>query len=228
MLIKVENTTAHIDKMDRVRTRAVQDTKISDPQRQERIKFNVKEDLPFTRGGAGKYKKSLGVDIRDLQGKTVLDACSGQGEFVDYSNDNGICAIGLDPYYRNLPLRIKKGKETPKSTKNKIAGIAEALPYKDKVFDLVLSSYGSFYYLSNNYDTKVRRIAAKIMFEEIFRVLKVGGQAKIGKECCETEDDIEFFDGILTEISKDNPNIKWSFSNPEIDKHDVLIVRRLG
>jgi len=205
-----------------------QNAKSAEPHTQERMNFNVEEDLPLTSGGVIKYKDLLGADVRGLQGKTVLDAGSGCGAFVDDCNNKGVDVIGMDPHYMNIPLRKEKGKEIPKSTKNKMAGVCETLPFKDKVFDLVLSCYASFYYLLNNYedDVKVRRIAAKLMFEEAFRVLKVGGQARIGEECCETEEDILFFKEVLTDISKTNPALDWSFSNSEMIP-DVLILRRL-
>jgi ubiquinone/menaquinone biosynthesis C-methylase UbiE len=214
--------------MDKVRVLTVQHAQNTESSMQERIKFNVKENLPLTTGDTSKYKKILGIDIDDLQGQMILDVGSGLGGFIDDCNDRGMDAIGMDPQYANVSSRRERDKQTPRSTRNKIAGISETLPFRDKVFDLVSSSYASFYYLFDNYDVKVGRVAAKLMFEEMFRVLKVGGQARIGKECCETEEDIDSLNDILTNISKSNPDLKWSFSNPEIDDHDFLIIRRLG
>lgn len=83
-----------------------------------------------------KYLLNLGLSVADLSGKKILDVGSGRGSFVRFANKNGADSIGLDNG-NNLDeakLRNIEKTETPF-----VLGQADAIPFPDCTFDLIVS-----------------------------------------------------------------------------------------
>lgn len=130
------------------------------------------------------YCRKLGIKESDLKGKRVLDLGAGKKlTFAKKAQKKGIEVISInpdleDPCYANL---IKQEPGIVDNLKNKffgtpnslsaIAGIAQELPFKSGVFDVITSVIAIPDYLPAN----IREI--RNAFSEMIRVLKPGGQA---------------------------------------------------
>jgi SAM-dependent methyltransferase len=175
------------------------------------MSFNIDKKLPVTNKSIEDYAIDLEIEIDGLKEKDVLDIGSGGGDFQSACNKLGARVIGMDPHYQNIsdPLRTVA---RPQNREDKIAGINETLPFRDNIFDFVLSCSSSFYYLPYNYpDHELREKAAREMFEEVIRVLKPGGQAHIGafyKEGKKTH-----LKRALFAILKNPDEVKYEFHN---------------
>jgi len=173
------------------------------------------------------YEQALGISRERLLGKKVLDVGSGGGSFLRECAKLGIDAIGIDPVYASVfgvnmlgrPYKIDILKSETVSLANKygakiVAGVHEALPFKEDTFDFVLGCYSSVAYAAQNYaDLKQREQAVKRMVEETIRVLKPGGEARITLSA--NNSDVEEVKGlvnqILQEASKGSNRISWEF-----------------
>jgi SAM-dependent methyltransferase len=192
------------------------------------MKYSANTELHTSRGVLD-YKSEMEIDAYSLRGKSVLDIGAGRGSFQEQCIRRGIDVIALDPLYRNPSGRgnvFKRHLKNPKLRKSKVAGINETLPFKNCSFDCVLSSYSSFHHLHDNYpDRKTRRVMTKKMFEEMLRVLKPDGEARIagmflfGKEK-------ELYETMLTKIvdeSYDASKVSWKFITvPKVGEYLVL------
>jgi len=70
--------------------------------------------------------------------------------------------------------------QNPDKQRDKVAGINEALPFKNETFDFVLNAYSSFLYLEKNYSDPSEAVSRGVlMLEQIHNVLKPDGEARI-------------------------------------------------
>lgn len=149
--------------------------------------FWKREEIPTTDRGLEVYLKELGLSGEMLEGKTILDVGSGTRKFAKEVKDAGINAdvISLDPAYASpetkfsydtergvvvdLKERLQK-TDVPGVKDKSLAGVGEALPFKDDTFDLVVADTSLPAYGTNE------QIDA--FFAEVFRVLKNDGELR--------------------------------------------------
>jgi len=120
------------------------------------------------------YEKIFGLTKNGLEGKTILDLGSGASElFKRGADERGIKAsiISVNP---KLGPNDERGLKVRKasSKKNALAAIAEALPFKDESFDMILSLAGVPLWLPPREEDYAEA------FREVARVLKSGGVVK--------------------------------------------------
>lgn len=139
------------------------------------------------------YEEVLGIPVQWLNFKRVLDIGSGEGVFVQVCSELGIDIVGIGPIYGSIfgkghndfvddeHLRwIARSLSRQDRPVGVIAAVNEALPFKDETFDYVLGSRSSIEKASVNYpDPEQRELAVRKMLEEIVRVLKPGGEARV-------------------------------------------------
>jgi SAM-dependent methyltransferase len=211
---------------------------------------NVSGCNTITGRGIAEYENELGPLSGSLKGKKVLDIGSGEGNFLKECSELGADVVGVDPLYgiifgKNLfgerqhrgellkSMAEKVGykhqkamarlEKRPAPAVSAIAGVNEALPFKDDTFDYVLSCCSSFLYIKESYPFfNETEFAAKKMLEEIIRVLKPGGEAHI-TVLPQLEMDT-MVDTILEEITGDSNSISWGYkpSHPH-----VLVIRKI-
>ena len=135
------------------------------------------KNLDVTDRSLKEYRNLLGLSLKQLKGKNILDLGSGY----------------LQSFARDLERRIPETKVTcldaslkecdawrraklnEKQTEHKsklVAGSFIKLPFKDASFDIIVSLFGTPFYLSSF-------VNVKKSLEEIIRVLKSGGEARI-------------------------------------------------
>lgn len=134
-----------------------------------------------TLGGRGlnDYEEFLGFDRSNLEGKTVLDLGSGAWEkLTSELKKTGVKAkvVSLNPdyvlgKYRNIIGNQKSWQ------KESVAGVGQALPFSDESFDVILALESITYYE----DALHESASAQIWPKEIARVLKKGGEARLGE-----------------------------------------------
>lgn len=180
------------------------------------LKYPIRRrPMPITNRGIADYQRELGINVKTLKGKSVLDIGAGYGIFQEECQKIGIPAIALDPSYRNPTKggdRFESHLKIARSRKGKVSGVNETLPFKENSFDMVLSNCSSFHYLYHNYPRPGHRYEmAKLMFEEVVRVLKPGGEARIG-EVRQRSNDRNFYHELLEEVAeKYYSGISWEF-----------------
>lgn len=105
-------------------------------------------------------------DLERLKYNRILDLGSGvQKPFIKFLKEKGIQNVtSLEPKLSATSMSVEKGKN--------VAGLASDLPFDKEVFDTVFASNSVPGYLENL--EQVRR-----SLEEIVRVLKLGGEARI-------------------------------------------------
>jgi len=121
---------------------------------------------------------------------------------------------------------LKRHLKNPENRKNKVAGINETLPFANNSFDYVLSDYSSFHHLDMNYPKiAVGKAMAKKMLEEVIRVLRPDGEARIaGAIKVRSGNGRAFYEAILKEISQESESeISWNFIlKPGIPEYLIL------
>lgn len=121
------------------------------------------------------YERALGFKREDLVGMTVLDLGSGPTESFSRELDAAgvhVNVVALNPDYTDRHYR-RMIERVPDWQHKSVAAIAQALPFKDGVFDRVFALYSITYYT-------YQAIAAQKWIGEIGRVLKPGGEAILG------------------------------------------------
>ncbi|OGI59928.1 hypothetical protein A2814_02555 [Candidatus Nomurabacteria bacterium RIFCSPHIGHO2_01_FULL_38_19] len=110
------------------------------------------------------YKYNLGIDIKDLKNKKVLDiGGKPNGIFAHQALRKGIDLITFNPAMSAL-------EPSPSQT---VAGYVQEIPFKNETFDLEIA-LGSVPIYLPNYESEYRN-----MFSEIIRTLKTGGKGII-------------------------------------------------
>ena len=104
-------------------------------RRQEREKDTMASDRKFS------YESSLGVDIRRMEGKRVLDIGSGSGNsFATEAAKYNVDVVSISPDFRD-------GTQSPMisadlvNKENTVAARAQELPFADNSFDFELALY---------------------------------------------------------------------------------------
>ncbi len=145
----------------------------------------------------------------------------------------------MDPAYQTPEAKAKKSRpERPKTKKlshaiddwkarraakslvrkyhaNVVAGIHEALPFRDEAFDIVLSSYSSVAWAPINYpNTSQRERAVRRMLNETVRVLKPGGEARMTASVHNdhTRDQVKLLRKLMHEIPEKYGDVSWKFT----------------
>jgi len=125
------------------------------------------------------YKEFLGFDERRLAGKTVLDLGSGSKEkLAGELKKAGVEAnvISLNPDY-SLKKYRRIINDQENWQKKSVAAVAQTLPFKDASFDVILGLESITMYE----DALDKPESAKSWAKEIARVLKSGGEARLGE-----------------------------------------------
>ncbi|MBI1974851.1 MAG: class I SAM-dependent methyltransferase [Parcubacteria group bacterium] len=133
------------------------------------------------RRGLAEAKDYLGLDADDFKNKAVLDLGSGYAMLAQDLAEQGIKnVISLDPF--TVPKESFKPSETdaPKrrgdelraAKERAVHGFGEALPFRNDTFDLIVAMYSVPYYTETPQQ-------ARVIFWEIWRTLKPGGEARI-------------------------------------------------
>jgi SAM-dependent methyltransferase len=141
--------------------------------------------------GLNDYLNDLDLTEADLANKTIVDIGIGrQNKFAKEVREKGIKAIiiGVSPDLENDttrkiidqadPARVKPNFEKDKDTVPEnllIAAVGQMLPLQDESADLILALYSLSYY---NMDVGSPE-QASAWIEEVGRVLKKGGEARI-------------------------------------------------
>lgn len=132
-------------------------TESADKNREEIVEKEALEDL-----------KDLGIDLDYLKGKRTLDIGAGPAVIAEAAKKKGIDVISLDLHPE---MWTKEGTKLPDVPYVKAS--AEALPFDNETFDLIISHAGP---LSN---TSSKEMLSQ-MIAEAKRVLKEGGELRFG------------------------------------------------
>ncbi len=125
------------------------------------------------------YKEFLGFTENELAGKTILDLGSGSKEKLSRQlKEAGVVAnvVSLNPDY-TIPKYRRIINNEEDWQKKSVAALAQSLPFKDGSFDSVLSLEAITMYE----DAFEKPDSAKKWAAEIARVLKPGGEARLGE-----------------------------------------------
>lgn len=137
-------------------------------------------DMPLTDRAFDTYLDEMALSKEDL-GHTVLDLGSGLTEsFAREAKLYGINVYSVSPHLKHEQIRQDRQRQLDKEKEwddfplpdlryPPIAAKAEALPFRDQLFDTVISYYAVPMY--------VPRENLSAAFKEIYRVLKDGGKA---------------------------------------------------
>lgn len=125
------------------------------------------------------YKKMLGFDERSLEGKTVLDL--GSGSYEKLSRDLKKAGIKTNVVALNPDYVLDKYRRIIRNQshweKQSIAGVGQALPFKDETFDVILGLESITFYEDALHEAGNARAWSR----EVARVLKEGGEARLGE-----------------------------------------------
>lgn len=115
------------------------------------------------------YMENLDLSPGDFD-KTILDVGSGSGQFAKWAKEHHVS----DQIYSLEPFQ--EGKEKSKL----VRGNAEAIPFQDESFDLVLSSSAIPQIFSGLQYEGEREDKIRESLSELIRVAKKGGEIRIG------------------------------------------------
>lgn len=138
------------------------------------------EDTTITDSSFKAYKELLNISEEKLKKKVILNLGSGMRQkFEEEARSKGIEIISLSPDLSKRKYRESINPEALErfldSENRSVSGIGQELPFKDASFDFILSLYSVPYYL----DRPVQKDELSLILEEIVRVLKIGGEARI-------------------------------------------------
>ncbi len=132
------------------------------PDDREAIKKEIVEGKKNLERGLKYYEGFFAINIKDFEGKKILDVGSGKGTFVKEARGKDVDAYGLDPLSQELD---EEEKEDFLKT-----GWAEEISsvFEEESFDAIFNLYSAFSYVND-----VERL--KKIFEEELKALKKGG-----------------------------------------------------
>lgn len=124
------------------------------------------------------YENFLGFNRRECVGKTVLDLGSGSTEKLsrELKKAGAKSIVSLNPDYSLLKYRqiINNQKDWERKS---VAGVGQALPFQNDSFDVILGLQS----ISMYEDAFEKPESAKEWAQEVARVLKPGGEARLGE-----------------------------------------------
>lgn len=132
------------------------------------------------------------LDINNLKGKTVLDLGSGKSSFAKELKNKGINAFSLDMF----------DGESPNKNLH-VRGFADALPFKNNVFDFIYSSWSVFSHLCESKEIQEKSL------REVYRTLKPGGKIIIDPVFYNRIKELLKEVNIPIKITKKNKNKSW-------------------
>ncbi len=157
-----------------------------DPMSEGRLK-DLADRMPVTGNSASYLLPYYEMHfMQDATGKSILDVCSGGSDLTAALLSLGADAYAVDLGYIDKEGHSKRLTERGRSVNlNYLSSIEENperyigasatdLPFPDESFDEVLSNYGIFGVLDEEYDLLGRAL------DEAIRVLKKGGRLQIG------------------------------------------------
>ncbi len=121
-------------------------------------------DLGFVWGPEGLSEEVAGV-LGAVDGRDVLEVGSGAGQCSRWVRSRGGRAIGLDLSWRQL-LHSRRIDDSTGVRVPSVLGTASRLPFADRTFDVVFSSFGALQFVADIADT----------VGEVARVLRPGGR----------------------------------------------------
>ncbi len=143
----------------------------------------VMDTTQAMRKGGGRdladYKEFLDFNEKELDGKTVLDLGSGSLEKLTRNlREKGIEAdvVSLNPDY-TIPKYRRIINNQEDWQRKSVAGLAQSLPFEKESFDFILGVESVTMYE----DAFKKPLSAEAWSKEIARVLKPGGEARLGE-----------------------------------------------
>ena len=121
-------------------------------------------DVGFVWGPEGTTEEQVGV-LGPLAGRRVLEVGSGAGQCSRWVRAQGGDGFGLDLSLRQLQHSRRIDEDTGVSVPS-VLGTATALPFPDRSFDVVFSSFGALQFVSD----------IGVAVAEVARVLRPGGR----------------------------------------------------
>ncbi len=178
--------------------------------------FKTWKETPTTNRGLEDYLRDLNLTPEMLVGKKILDVGSGTRRFAKEVKEAGISAevISIDPVFVSPEEKSRiQGDSTGKlqemlqntdvpGVKDKtVAGVGEALPFRDGIFDLVVAD--------NSLPAYGNKEQIDDFFTEVFRVLKSNGELRFTPSYTMFRRGIEYpldkdLKTIITKLERDN------------------------
>ncbi|OWK27078.1 MAG: hypothetical protein US76_00440 [Parcubacteria group bacterium GW2011_GWA2_38_13b] len=196
----------------------------------EQNKYWHWKEIPITHRTIKEYFDNLRMDIGIIFEKKILDIGAGTRRFAKEVSELDIEAkvYSVDPIYylsiNELNKQLLKSKENieyikvfniPEVKKRTVAALAEELPFKDEVFDLVISLFCLPMYINN--ERQVEKF-----FAGIARILKNSGEIRlypVGLGAIHKKEVLLAIDIQIDEL------VKSGFRVIE-NKNDLLILRK--
>jgi len=127
------------------------------------------------------------LNISELQGKTFLDIGSGKSDLVTELRKRGVNAVSIDMQ------RLK-----PQNADTHVRGLADQMPFKDKVFDYIYSTWSLFTYGCESSQVQINAL------KESYRVLKQGGVLRLSPVRAQTINERLIESRLPFKITKNN------------------------
>lgn len=165
------------------------------------------------------YEGYLGFKREALEGETILDLGSGETErFSRELNNAGINAnvISLNPDYISERYRSEI-KDRKNWQKKSVAGIGQELPFKDAMFDRVFALYSVTVFSHPRENPE----AAWHWMNEIMRVLKPGGEARLGGILADKVEEV--FEGHYKNLLKTLQEMGYKVKVEKVKRIDVKL-----
>ena len=180
------------------------------------------EQVHVSNWGLKDYQGELGIDVKEMEGKLVLDIGSGKNEkFSKEAAPIGIKVVSMSPH-----LKLKDAALTEEFLKDwqkrSLAGRAQEMPFKDSTFDYEVALFSVPYYLP--YDQE----EYKVFFKEVIRTLKPGGSAYLSpifknKTVGEGFVPLEFISSVLSQF----PEITYKIEKKnDVDRECRLVLTK--
>ena len=115
------------------------------------------------------YMEDLRLSPEDFD-KKILDVGSGSSQFAKWAKDHHVSSqiFSLEP------------KQEPKEKTKSVQGKAEAMPFQDETFDIVVSNASiPNVFLGESPETVKERVKNSLF--ELMRVTKFGGEIRLGR-----------------------------------------------
>ena len=140
-------------------------------------------EVPSTWRSFDQICSALGLKKENLHTKLILDLGSGGASFAEEISKHPELSsrvISLDPNYNldtlsdeNRDIMQEAVEGIKKDKLSAVAGLSERLPFKDSIFDLIISNHAIPWHIA--YEPE----KIKSSLQEIIRVLKQGGEVRM-------------------------------------------------